>query len=119
MQGCDSGEVTGGETGEELQRKGYLVSAKVSNWTASECSDGESACDEFVGRVWVEECTNFVGDDGDKGVDGCGGVQGVAGNGGNALCLVRLEERYSHLCCDALCGCCSDRAAGVWFDWGV
>ena len=89
MQGCDSGGVTSGETGEGLQHKGYLVSTKFSNWTASECSDEESACDEFVGRVWVEECTNFVGDDGGKGVDGCEGVQGVAGNGGNALCLVR------------------------------
>ncbi len=93
-----------GETGEGLQLEGYLVFNKFSNWTTSECSDWGSACDEFVGRAWVGEYTNFVGNDGGKDVDGCESVQGVAlsGNGVNALFLVRLEGRYSHLCCDAL-----------------
>ena len=88
-----------GETGEGLQLKGYLVFAEFSKWTTS-----ESACDEFVGRAWVEGYTNFVGDDGGKDVDGCGSVQGAAlsGNGVNSLCLVRLGGQYSHLCCDAL-----------------
>ena len=96
--------MTSGETGEGLQLKGYLVFAEFSNWTTSECSDGESACDEFVGRAWVEGYTIFVDDDGGKDVDGCGSVQGVAlsGNGVNTLCLVRLQGQYSHLCCDAL-----------------
>lgn len=90
MQGCDSGEVTSGETGEELQMKGYLASAKFSSWTMSDCSDGESAGDEFVGRAWVEEHSD----------DGQGVV--LSGNGVDALCLVRLEGRYSYLSCDAL-----------------
>ena len=68
MQGCDNGGVTSGETGEGLQIKGYLASAKFSNWTMSDCSNRESAGGEFVGRAWVEGYTNFVGDDGGKDV---------------------------------------------------
>lgn len=90
MQGCVGGEVTSGETGEELQMKGYLASAKFSSWTMSDCSDGESAGDEFVGRAWVEEHSD----------DGQGVV--LSGNGVDALCLVRLEGRCSYLSCDAL-----------------
>ena len=81
MQGCDNGGVTSGETGEGLQIKGYLASAKFSNWTMSDFSNGESAGGEFVGRAWVEGHTNFVGDDGGKDVDVCGVNQGVARSG--------------------------------------
>ncbi len=81
MQGCDNGGVTSGETGEGLQIKGYLASAKFSNWTMSDFSNGESAGGEFVGRAWVEGHTNFIGDVGGKDVDFCGVNQGVARSG--------------------------------------